>query len=77
MANRIPVLASDRGDLPESLGDAGFVLTIPERGTPSPGVVPSAQEVAPWVAIIERLWDDAGFRLASGHPWASLDGEFH
>ena len=33
MANGIPVLASDRGALPETLGDAGFVLTIPERYT--------------------------------------------
>jgi len=61
MANGIRVLASDRGALPETLGDAGFVLTIPERCTPSSGVVPTAQEVAPWVAISERLWDDAEF----------------
>src|SRR5262249_7022856 len=31
MANGIPVLASDRGALPETLGDAGFVFTIPAR----------------------------------------------
>jgi glycosyltransferase involved in cell wall biosynthesis len=61
MANGIPVLASDRGALPETLGDAGFVFTIPERCTPSSGVVPTAQEVAPWVAVIERLWDDPEF----------------
>ena len=47
--------------LPETLGDAGFVFTIPDRCTPSSGVVPTAQEVAPWVAVIERLWDDAEF----------------
>jgi hypothetical protein len=58
MANGIPVLASDRGALPETLGDAGFVFTIPERCTPTSGLVPTAQEVAPWVAVIERLWDD-------------------
>jgi glycosyltransferase involved in cell wall biosynthesis len=58
MANGIPVLASDRGALPETLGDAGFVFTIPERYTPSSGAVPTAQEVAPWVAAIERIWDD-------------------
>ena len=32
-ANGIPVLASDRGVLPETLDDAGFVLTIPKRCT--------------------------------------------
>src|SRR5690606_23489774 len=33
LANGIPVLASDRGALPETLGDAGFVFTLPERCT--------------------------------------------
>jgi glycosyltransferase involved in cell wall biosynthesis len=61
MANGIPVLASDRGALPETLGDAGFVFTIPDRCTPASNVVPTAQEVAPWVAVIERLWDDPEF----------------
>ncbi len=65
MANGIPVLASDRGALPETLGDAGFVFTIPDRCTPASGVVPTAQEVAPWVAVIERLWDDPEFE--AGH----------
>jgi glycosyltransferase involved in cell wall biosynthesis len=31
MANEIPVLASDRGALPETLGDAGFVFTSDVR----------------------------------------------
>ena len=61
MANGIPVLASNRGALPETLGDAGFVFSIPERCTSASGVVPTAQEVAPWVAVIERLWDDPEF----------------
>jgi glycosyltransferase involved in cell wall biosynthesis len=61
MANGIPVPASDRGALPETLGDAGFVFTIPERCTPSSGEVPTAHEVSPWVAAIERLWDDPAF----------------
>ena len=38
-----------------------FVFTIPERCTPSSGAVPTAQEVAPWVAAIERIWDDPAF----------------
>ena len=61
MANGIPVPAVDRGALPEALGDAGFVFTIPVRCTPASSVVPTAQEVAPWVAVIERLWDDLEF----------------
>jgi len=61
MANGIPVLASDRGALPETLGNAGFVFKIPDRCTPGSGAVPTAREVAPWVAVIERLWDDPEF----------------
>jgi glycosyltransferase involved in cell wall biosynthesis len=59
MANGIPVIASDRGALPETLGDAGFLLTIPNQYVPSNAAVPTAREVAPWVAIVERLWDDS------------------
>jgi glycosyltransferase involved in cell wall biosynthesis len=61
MANGIPVLASDRGALPETLGDAGFVFTIPEDYTPTNLAIPTPREVAPWVATIERLWDDPDF----------------
>ncbi len=58
MANGIPVLASDRGALPETLGEAGFAFTIPERYTPTDLAISTAREVAPWVATLERLWDD-------------------
>ncbi len=61
MANGISVLASDRGALPETLGDAGFVLTIPAKCTPASSVVPTAHEFAPWAAVIERIWDDPEF----------------
>ena len=60
LANGIPVLASDRGALPETLGDAGFVFTIPERCAPSSTVVPTARS-CPWLAVIEQLWDDPEF----------------
>jgi hypothetical protein len=40
------------------VGRYGFVLTIPLRYTASNVAVPSAREVAPWVAIVERLRDD-------------------
>ncbi|MFI5460632.1 MAG: glycosyltransferase [Isosphaerales bacterium] len=61
LANGLPVLASDRGALPEVLGDAGLVLTIPERCTPASAAVPTPREVRPWVAAIEKLWDDPEF----------------
>ena len=56
------MLASDRGGLPETLGEAGFVFTLPERLlAPGSQAVPTAREVAPWAATIERLWDDPEF----------------
>ena len=61
LANGIPVLASDRGALPEVLGDAGLIFAIPDRCTPAnPGLL-TQRELAPWVHAIERLWDDPEF----------------
>ena len=91
MINGIPVLASSRGALPETLGardwkleegargeglgarlrwrhargemiescpSGSFVIDIPERYTPETTLVPTAEEVEPWVETIIRLWDD-------------------
>lgn len=61
LANGIPVLASRRGALPETLGDAGLLFDIPARYTERMTDVPTADEVAGWVEAIERLWDDEAF----------------
>ncbi len=58
MINGIPVIGSDRGGIPETLGAAGFCLPLPDRLTPASQVVPTAEEVEPWVETIIRLWDD-------------------
>jgi len=58
MINGIPVIGSDRGGIPEVLGDCGFLLPLPERLTPVTTIVPEAGEVEPWVETIIRLWDD-------------------
>ncbi|MGO8752645.1 MAG: glycosyltransferase [Thermoguttaceae bacterium] len=61
MANGIPVLASNRGALPEIVGDGGILFEIPPRYTPDTWDLPSAEEVEPWVETILRLWDDEAF----------------
>jgi glycosyltransferase involved in cell wall biosynthesis len=61
MFNGIPVLASTRGGLPETIGDAGFLFDIPAQYTPETRTVPTAEEIEPWVATIIRLWDDAAY----------------
>ena len=61
MLNGIPVLASDRGALPETIGDGGHLFPIPARYSPDTTDVPTPEEVEPWVETILRLWDDASF----------------
>ncbi len=52
----VPVVASNRGALPETVGDAGILLDIPERLTPTSQEKPTA--AAPWVDAIISLYDD-------------------
>ena len=61
MVNGIPVIGSDRGAIPETLGGAGIVLPLPERITQATRMLPTAEEVEPWVRAVIRLWDDAEF----------------
>ncbi|HWE40547.1 MAG TPA: glycosyltransferase [Isosphaeraceae bacterium] len=77
MMNGVPVVASDRGALPETLGRAGIVLPLPDRLTPATRTLPTAEEVGPWVESVIRLWDDAGFHaehrrraLVEAERWA-------
>ena len=81
MLNGIPVLASNRGALPETIGSAGFLFDIPARYTSETRDVPKAEEIEPWVETIIRLWDDAAYyehwsraareRAQAWHPGAS------
>jgi glycosyltransferase involved in cell wall biosynthesis len=59
LLNGIPVVASDRGALLETLGRAGILLPLPAHLTPESRHLPTAEEVAPWVEAVVRLWDDA------------------
>jgi glycosyltransferase involved in cell wall biosynthesis len=67
LANGLPVLASDRGGLPEVLANAGFILPLPARCIPHRSIVPTAEEVQPWISVIERLWDDPAFESEQRH----------
>jgi glycosyltransferase involved in cell wall biosynthesis len=73
LTNGIPVLASRRGALPETLGGAGLLFDIPERYTDPARMieVPTPEEVAGWVEAIERLWDDPAFHAE--HRAKALD----
>ena len=57
--NGLPVLCSNRGALPEAVGITELTLDIPSRFTPKSKETPTSIETAPWVNLIQRLWDDA------------------
>ncbi|MGL4943516.1 MAG: glycosyltransferase [Thermoguttaceae bacterium] len=63
MLNGIPVLASNRGSLPETCGDSGFLFNVPEKYTPKSRTPITEEEAAPWVETIVRLWDDEDFYM--------------
>ena len=59
MINGIPALVSDRGALPETVGDGGVVLPVPAWMEASSRRIPDAEEIRPWFEAVTRLWDDA------------------
>lgn len=61
MMNGIPVIGSDRGSLPEVIGNGGVLLEIPERIRTETQLLPTEEEVEDWVSAIERLWDEASY----------------
>lgn len=66
MINGIPALVSDRGALPETVGDGGIVLPVPAWMQPDSHRVPDADELKPWLEAVVRLWDDtAAYRRAT------------
>ncbi len=67
MINGIPVLASRRGALSETLAQAGLLFDIPARYTPDSLAVPSDKEVQPWVQAIIRLFGDSDYYESEHH----------
>jgi glycosyltransferase involved in cell wall biosynthesis len=59
MINGIPTLVSNRGALPETVGDGGIVLPVPEWMEPASRRLPDAGELTPWFEAVTRLWDNA------------------
>lgn len=61
----IPVIASNGGALPEVIGDSPYLLSIPSKYTPETRILPSAEEVQPWLTAIQQLWDDSATYLSA------------
>ena len=58
LINGVPPIVSDRGSLPETVGDAGVVLPIPEWINPDNIKVPDENEVKPWFDAVCDIWDN-------------------
>lgn len=66
MMNGIPVVACDRGALPEVVGEGGACLSIPARIGSETRTPPATDDVTPWVKVILDLWNDSEvYRSAS------------
>ena len=62
----IPVVASNRGGIPEALNGGGVMLDVPPAWTPELETLPEPDAVRPWLDALVTLWDDeAAYRQAS------------
>ncbi|MGN0930089.1 MAG: glycosyltransferase family 4 protein, partial [Thermoguttaceae bacterium] len=61
MASGVPIIASNRGAIPETVQDAGILLDIPSKYTPISKIVPSPEELQSWIEAILHFWDDEAF----------------
>ncbi len=61
LMNGVPVLASDRGALPEVIGDAGISIPPPSSLPENTVRLLSDEELEPWITSLRRLWYDCDF----------------
>jgi glycosyltransferase involved in cell wall biosynthesis len=71
LLNGVPPVVSDRGGLPEAANGGGFVLPLPAALTPATTTPVGADEVRPWLEVIERLADDTFYATASARARAA------
>jgi len=65
LVNGVPPIVSDRGGLPEAANGGGFVLPLPASLTLETRTPVAAEDVVPWLELIERLADDDAFYAES------------
>jgi len=65
LLNGIPVIASDRGGLADTLHGGGFILPLPSDLTPETRLPPLADALEPWVDLTIRLMTDETFYCES------------
>jgi glycosyltransferase involved in cell wall biosynthesis len=82
LANGAPIVSSNRGVLSEVLASAALALPLPDRLTGATRLLPTAEEVTPWVDWIIRLWDERALfddlrrkSLAEARRWSPRELE--
>ncbi len=65
LINGIPPIVSDRGALPETVGDGGITLPLPAWLTPFTTAIPTQAETQPWFDAVTRLWDDPEYEAGA------------
>ena len=77
LVNGIPPLVSNRGGLPQTVGEGGIVLNLPDWLTPESRDLPTEDEVRPWFDAVQALWDDPDrYEAASLRARAEADARF-
>ena len=77
LVNGIPPIVSDRGGLPETVGDGGFVLPVPADLQPDSTRAVTSAEVASWFELIERLVDDIPFYESASNRALAAAKRYH
>jgi glycosyltransferase involved in cell wall biosynthesis len=72
----IPVLAANRGGIPEQLEGHGFLFDIPQKCLDHFGTVPDDSDVQPWLDTLIRLMDDDAAYAAAAVPAKGRDLSF-
>src|SRR6185503_3147909 len=57
----IPVISTNRGGLPETLGNAAIMLPVGQSLIENPKLIPDAAEAMPWLEALTKLITDQQF----------------
>ena len=73
----LPIIASNRGGIPEALNGGGTIIDLPDSWTPKLKALPEPEQVQPWLDALLTLWDDEdAYRQASARARAAA-APFH
>lgn len=72
MSLGIPIVATDRGGIPEVLGDGAILITPPEQLVVNHTLIPPLTVAVPWVDVLTSLFQDE--QMYAHHSERALNG---